>query len=128
MTARVDPHRIPHDHARDLRRNQTEVEKRLWARLRNRQSSGVKFRRQFPIGEFVADFACPAAGLVVELDGSQHAEQAEKDQWRTRMLAGHGYRVLRFWNEEVLTNIDGVVESILQELLATGIVTKEQAG
>ena len=128
MASPTDPHRIPHDHARDLRRNQTEVEKRLWARLRNGQIYAVKFRRQFPSGEFVADFACPAAGLVVELDGSQHAEQAEKDQWRTRLLAEHGYRVLRFWNEEVLTNIEGVVERILEQLQASGVVSKEQVG
>ncbi|MGO9267381.1 MAG: endonuclease domain-containing protein [Candidatus Binataceae bacterium] len=127
MASPLSPHRIPHDRARDLRRNQTEAEKRLWARLRDGQIYDVKFRRQFPIGEFIADFACPAAHLAIELDGAQHAEQTEKDQWRTRLLAEHGYRVLRFWNEEVMTNIEGVLEKIIEELLATGVVGKEHA-
>ena len=128
MASPPSPHRIPHDRARDLRRNQTEAEKRLWARLRDGQIYGVKFRRQFPIGEFIADFACPIARFAIEPDGAQHAEQTEKDQCRTRLLAEHGYRVLRFWNEEVMTNLEGVLALILLELRASGIISKEQVG
>jgi very-short-patch-repair endonuclease len=91
------------------------AEKLLWARLRNGQLRGFKFRRQFPIGEFITDFACSAVRLVTELDGAQHIEQAGKDEWRTHLLAEYGYRVIRFWNDEVTTNIEGVLEKILAE-------------
>ena len=127
MSLPISPFRIPHDRGRELRRNQTGAEKRLWARLRNGQLYGVKFRRQFPIGEFIADFACPNARLAIELDGAQHVERAGKDQWRTRLIAERGFRVLRFWNEEVLTNIEGVVAVILNELQVSGIVSRTQS-
>jgi very-short-patch-repair endonuclease len=89
--------RTARQRARQLRRNQTDAEQTLWARLRDRQLHGAKFRRQHPIGPFVADFCCPQEMVVVELDGGQHAEEIAADQKRSRFLEGQGYRVLRFW-------------------------------
>jgi very-short-patch-repair endonuclease len=88
---------------------------------RQKEFAGFKFRRQFPIGDFIADFCCRERKLVVELDGGQHAEPAgiTRDLWRTRLLEGRGYRVIRFWDNEVLTNIDGVLQVILEALGAT---------
>ena len=103
-------------HARALRANQTEVEARLWQRLRDRQLAGAKFRRQAPFGPYIADFACLAAKLIVELDGGQHADNEEADAARTAWLEGQGFRVLRFWNNDVLANTDGVLEEILAAL------------
>ena len=102
---------------RKLRTNSTDAEALLWSRLRARQLDGRKFVRQFPIGDAVTDFACRSARLIVELDGGQHSERAEQDAERTRMIEAHGYRVIRFWNHDVLGNIDGVLEAIRQELL-----------
>jgi very-short-patch-repair endonuclease len=102
--------------ARRLRREQTETESKLWVRLRARQLCGAKFRRQHPIGPFIADFCCVERGLVVELDGSQHAVQAEADKRRSAFLTRRGYRVLRFWDNEVMENIDAVLEQILRAL------------
>ena len=106
------------DRARALRAAQTEVERRLWQRLRNRQLNGAKFRRQHPIGPYIADFFCLDARLVIELDGSQHGEEStlRTDRRRTEYLANECYRVLRFWNEEVMSNIDGVLEEIAKFL------------
>jgi very-short-patch-repair endonuclease len=106
------------DRARALRATQTEVEQRLWQRLRNRQLNGAKFRRQQPIGPYIADFFCIDARVVVELDGSQHGEAPAQrlDQRRDKYLESQGYRVLRFWNEEVMDNIDGVLEKIAKFL------------
>ena len=101
--------------ARKLRRDMTEVEKQLWSRLRSSQLSGYKFVRQFPIGDAVADLACRRVKLVIELDGGQHAEN-ETDKARTKLIQAHGYQVVRFWNNDVLENIEGVLETILQEL------------
>jgi very-short-patch-repair endonuclease len=98
--------------ARALRRHETEAEHRLWSLLRNRQLEGYKFVRQLPIGPFFADFACREAALVVELDGSQHADSTG-DADRTKYLNEQGYSVLRFWNNEVLTNGRGVADTIL---------------
>ena len=75
-----------------------------------------KDRRQFPVGQFIADFCCPQARLIIELDGGQHAEQRSADEWRSRILSERGYPVPRFWNNEVLTNMDGVLEQILTVL------------
>ena len=102
-------------HARQLRRTQTEAEKRLWHRLNNRQLAGCKFVRQEPIGPYFADFACREHRLVVELDGSQHAD-SEHDRTRDGFLAQRGYRVLRFWNNEIMTNLSGVLETIYAAL------------
>ena len=103
--------------ARKLRTNSTDAEALLWSRLRARQLEGRKFVRQFPIGNSVADFACRSARLIVELDGGQHAERLDQDVERTRSIEDHGYRVIRFWNHDVLGNIEGVLEAIRQELL-----------
>jgi very-short-patch-repair endonuclease len=94
--------------ARRLRRDSTEAEKLLWRALRE-SLPGYRFRRQHPIGPFIADFACPA---VIEIDGGQHALQQRADSERTQQLAARGYRVLRFWNNEVLGNIEGVLATI----------------
>src|SRR5262245_13829853 len=102
--------------ARQLRRDQTDAEQRLWARLRDRQLCGAKFRRQHPIGPFVADFCCPEGKLIVELDGGQHAQEAAADQKRSRLLEVQGYRVLRFWNHDVLGNTEAVLERIAEVL------------
>ena len=98
--------------ARRLRRNQTDAERALWFRLRDRRLNGWKFRRQFPIDRFVVDFFCADAHLIIELDGGQHAVTTEADAGRTRILEAMGYLVLRFWNNDVMKNIDGVLEAI----------------
>ncbi len=99
--------------ARGLRQHMTDAEQKLWYRLRNRQLCGYKFRRQHEIDHYIVDFACNEALLVVELDGGQHAEQQEYDERRTQHLQTRGYHVLRFWNNEALTNIESVLEVIL---------------
>ena len=104
------------DLARRLRRNQTKAESKLWSRLRGRQVDGAKFRRQHVIGRYIADFCCPDKNLVVELDGSQHIEQAERDEHRTAFLLQRGYRVLRFWDSDVLVNPDAVMQRIAEAL------------
>ena len=95
--------------AQTLRGNPTEAEKALWHHLRRRQLDGYRFRRQQPIGPFVADFFCPETRLVVEVDGGQHAVRANEDSERTAWLESRGYRVVRYWNNEVLGNIEGVL-------------------
>jgi very-short-patch-repair endonuclease len=102
--------------ARELRRDQTDVEKRLWRMLSNRQLGGFKFRRQLPIDRYFADFACVEARLVVELDGGQHGDRVAYDEQRTRVLEGCGWRVLRFWNHQVIEETQGVLETILATL------------
>lgn len=91
----------------------TDAERKLWRRLCNRQMGGAKFRRQVPVGPYVVDFLCIEARLVIEIDGGQHAEDGEK---RTRYLQQYGYRVIRFWNNEVLGNLDGVLTRISIEV------------
>ncbi len=100
--------------ARALRRNETNAEHVLWQLIRNRQLDGHKFVRQLPVGRYFADFACRDAALIVELDGSQHSE--EIDAARTAFLNAEGYSVLRFWNNDVLSNAQGVAETILVAL------------
>lgn len=102
--------------ARTLRESATDAETLRWHHLRDRRLAGYKFRRQRPIGPFFADFACLEAKLVVELDGGQHAEATEYDTARTRAMESEGFRVLRFWNNEVLSQTDAVREQILQAL------------
>ena len=104
--------------ARRLRRDSTDAERRLWSRLRDRQVRGAKFRRQVPIGAFIADFACVEAKVAVEVDGSQHAQAVEADRLRSDALGAAGYLVLRFWNNDVIENIDGVVKEIEATLAA----------
>ena len=101
------------DRARRLRREMTEAERKLWRFLRDRPLVGVKFRRQVPIGNFIADFCCLDSRLIVELDGGQHAEQEKADELRSRLLAEKGFRVLRFRNDQVLKGAQFVVEEIL---------------
>ena len=101
--------------ARKLRNAPTEAEHRLWQHLRASQLCDVKFTRQFQIGTFIADFACRSLRLAIELDGGQHAE-SPIDANRTRLIEAHGYRVIRFWNNEVLGNIDGVLTVIAEEI------------
>jgi very-short-patch-repair endonuclease len=101
--------------ARQLRRASTEAEKKLWRALRSKLPQ-YKWRRQMPVGPYFADFACFAERLIVELDGGQHAAAAEKDAARTGFLAAQGYRVLRFWNNDVLSNTDGVLHRIAEGL------------
>jgi len=97
--------------ARQLRRDATDAETRLWARLRSRQLDGAKFVRQHPIGSYVADFCCRSAKLVIELDGGQHAGNPA-DEARTRLIEASGYTVIRFWNSNVFENLEGVLLEI----------------
>lgn len=98
--------------ARLLRKNQTEVERLLWKQLRNRQLFGYKFRRQFPIEPYIVDFICLEIKLIIELDGGQHAEQINYDHHRSLYLEKRGFKVIRFWNNEVCKNSEGVLEAI----------------
>src|SRR6266436_5273134 len=109
MTQRVET-------ARRLRRNQADAERLLWFRLRDRRLNGWKFRRQMPINGYITDFCCPDGKLIVELDGSQHAEQQQQDLERTNDLEASGYLVLRYWNNDVMKNIDGVLEDRLRTI------------
>jgi very-short-patch-repair endonuclease len=102
--------------ARRLRRNQTDAERVLWFRLRDRRLDGWKFKRQAPIDRFVVDFFCPDGKLIVEIDGGQHDQDRERDANRTSVLEAMGYLVLRFWNNDVMRNTDGVLETILSAL------------
>lgn len=104
--------------ARSLRENSSDAERKLWSRLRDRQLLGHKFVRQLTVGPFIADFACRERDLIVELDGGQHgkADGVLADAARTEVLSQHGYRVIRFWNNDVLTNLDGVLQVIADRL------------
>ena len=101
--------------ARELRNNATDVERLLWSRLRNSQVEGVKFRRQQPIESYIVDFVSFDKKVVVELDGGQHSESADYDSQRDNCLNANGFKVLRFWNNDVLKNIEGVLEVIRQQ-------------
>lgn len=109
------PHR---DRARELRRNQTEAELRLWGILRGRRIANAKFRRQVPIGPYIADFVCREVGLIIEADGGQHSDQVAYDTRRTAWLEAQGYDVLRCWNMDILEETDGVIERIASEVQA----------
>jgi very-short-patch-repair endonuclease len=98
--------------ARALRKRQTDAESILWSKLRNRQLEGFKFRRQVPLLGYIADFASHDAKLIIELDGGQHSETVDADDKRTRELEAVGFVVLRFWNADVFTNLDGVLTTI----------------
>ena len=102
--------------ARALRQNMTEAERRVWQMLRLHQMTGHKFRRQVPIGRYIADFVCHEARLIVEIDGGQHDCLAPREAERSQFLHNEGYRILRFWNNEVLANLDGVHQTIADEL------------
>ncbi|MCM5029007.1 endonuclease domain-containing protein, partial [Escherichia coli] len=104
--------------ARNLRKKSSDAENKLWQSLRARQLRGFKFRRQVPMGPYIVDFACLEAGLIIEVDGGQHAEQRRYDEARTHWLESQGLRVLRFWNHEVLLNMTDVLEHVLRSLPA----------
>ncbi|MDH5834207.1 endonuclease domain-containing protein [Luteimonas kalidii] len=103
---------------RKLRNEATDAERRLWQYLRDRQLNDCKFRRQHPYGNFILDFACLERRIAIELDGGQHAETALADAERTRVLGDAGWKVIRFWNNEVFDNTEGVVEVIIAALQA----------
>src|SRR3990172_7556023 len=98
-----------------LRKESTPAERKLWSRIRNDQL-GVTFRRQHAIGNYIPDFSSPKAKLVIELDGSQHLEQEEYDEERTKYLESQGYKVIRFWNNDVIKDIDGVILAIIHAM------------
>jgi very-short-patch-repair endonuclease len=106
----------PIDCARFLRRDLTDAERALWQRLRSRRFESVKFRRQHPIPPFIVDFCCTEQRLIIEIDGGQHAVATEADRSRTESLNRQGYRVIRFWNNDVLQEMDGVLEVIARAL------------
>jgi very-short-patch-repair endonuclease len=110
---------LPRDAARRLRADVTEAEQKLWSQLRKRQLYGFQFRRQFSIGPFFVDFVCLEAKVIIEVDGSQHADQRTQDASRSEFLRTNGYRVLRFWNFDVLSDLDSVVERIAEVLRQT---------
>jgi len=121
---------MPNFRARSLRVSATEAEKRLWKSLRELKSPGTHFRRQVPFGSYVVDFCCHAARLIIEVDGGQHntSEGQEADTVRTRWLESSGYRILRFWNNDVLGNTVGVIEAIQSALNNTPTPTPPHKG
>lgn len=107
--------------AKNLRQEMTDAEKLLWSRIRSKQlldkqNERLKFRRQVPIGHYIVDFYCHAHKLVIELDGSQHIENKEYDDIRTEFLSQQGIQVIRFWNNDVITNLEGVLSVILENI------------
>src|ERR1700730_12194367 len=105
-----------HARARTLRQNMTQAERRVWQILRSHRMTGYQFRRQVPIGRYIADFVCHEARLIVEIDGGQHDRSSPREAERNGFLENEGYRILRFWNNEILENLDGVHETIADEL------------
>ena len=103
--------------AKKLRINSTDTEKYLWKYLRGRQLEGFKFRRQHPIGKYIVDFVNLERRIIIELDGGQHIEN-KKDKLRDKWLEERGYEVLRFWDNEVFTNVEGVLEVIKEKILS----------
>jgi very-short-patch-repair endonuclease len=101
---------------RKLRHNMTDAERKLWSILRGRQIEGLKFRRQHPFENYILDFVCLDEKIVIEVDGGQHQERFTEDSIRTRALENAGFRVLRFWNHEVLQQCEAVAEQILQKI------------
>ncbi|NCT67981.1 MAG: endonuclease domain-containing protein [Rhodanobacteraceae bacterium] len=118
MKGQTNPHIRRAHLQRHLRRNPTDAERTLWQRLKGRQLEGCKFRRQHPHGDYILDFVCLERSLIVELDGSQHMEAADYDTQRTHLLEAAGFVVLRFWNNDVFANIEGVLEVIQTNLIA----------
>lgn len=108
--------RFTQSRARELRLHLTDAERKLWSHLRRRHLDGLRFRRQVPIGPYIADFACLEPRIVVEVDGSQHATQENYDAKRDAFLKEQGFRVLRFWANDVLAQTDGVLEVIYRAM------------
>lgn len=102
--------------ARILRKNMTDAEQKLWSHLRYKQLGGYRFRRQQPIGDYIVDFICLGKKLIIEIDGGQHNNESAYENKRTEFLESQGYTILRFWNNDVLKNIDGVVKVVGKEL------------
>ena len=121
-TAYINDKLFPHDdphlmhNGRNLRKNMTPAEQRLWKHLRGKRLGGYRFRRQQPLGQYILDFVCVDAKLVIEIDGGQHAEQTAYDETRTRYLQNLGFTVIRFCNNEVLQQTDAVLTAILHKL------------
>lgn len=113
-THRINPETTAN--ARLLRHEMTDAERLMWQALRYKQLNGHRFRRQHPIGQYIADFACIEQKLVIELDGGQHQEQAGYDLQRTTFMEALDWKVLRFWNNDVLNNLDGVLTKIMEAL------------
>jgi adenine-specific DNA-methyltransferase len=106
--------------ARELRNQSTDAERRLWQKLKRRQIAGIKFRRQQPIGPYIVDFACLECRVVVEVDGGQHSERIQEDEQRSQWLEAQGFRVLRFWNNDVLANTEVVAQAVFDALATRG--------
>ncbi len=113
---RINP--VSTERARELRGDMTDAEQKIWQAVRGEQIKGHKFRRQYIIGSYIADFACVKEKLVIELDGGQHQDQVKYDEKRTAFLEAQGWRVLRFWNNDVMGNMDGVLFRIAENLSA----------
>jgi len=114
--------------ARELRRSPTHIERLLWNRLRFWQIDGFKFRRQQPLGNYIADFVCFERRLIVEIDGGQHAAKKEYDAKRDSWLHDQGFIVLRFWNSDIVENMEGVLQSILDNLRSTFFLSPSPQG
>jgi len=104
--------------ARDLRLHSTEAERVLWRRLSARKVAGVRFNRQVPIGPFICDFVARSVKLIIEIDGGQHGVEVERDAQRTRFLEAQGYQVIRFWNDDVMARLEGVILEIQSAIAA----------
>jgi very-short-patch-repair endonuclease len=120
VTARTSKERagkaLQRGNAKRLRTNQTDAESKFWYKVRVHRLAGYKFKRQYPIGPYIADFVCLEEKLIVELDGGQHATRQKYDRERDAFLMAKGFRVLRIWNNDLLTNSEGVMETVLREL------------
>ena len=103
--------------ARKLRKNSTRAESLLWSKLRAKQIAGVKFRRQQPIGNYIVDFVSFEKRIIIELDGGQHAKAKKKDSKRDKLLSENGFTVLRFWNNDIFSNLEGVLEVISKKCI-----------
>ena len=114
--------------AKALRSNQTEAEARLWHHLRAHRFMDLKFKRQKPVGCYIADFVCWERRLIIELDGGQHAEQVAYDRRRDAWLRSEGYTVLRFWNNDVMQQLEGVLEQIRCAVAPSPLAPLPQAG
>jgi very-short-patch-repair endonuclease len=111
--------------ARNLRDKQTDAERNLWSKLRRSQLNGVKFRRQQPVGDYIVDFISFEKRLIIEIDGSQHIESTMNDSVRTEYLESQGYQVIRFWNTDIMQNIEDVIDEILITLTFTSPIKGE---
>ena len=103
--------------SRQLRKNLTDAEQKLWNHIRKRQLHGYKFRRQAPIGKYIVDFVCFEKQLIIELDGGQHAGHEDYDNYRSEWLKSQGFKVIRFWNHDVLKQVDAIKEVIARNLI-----------